>query len=173
MNILPNINSFGIILDGSDQQGKTIFAQKLAIILNKKYIHYDKPDMLVDYYYEYTRFLKPYERYIFDRNYLSEIVYGNLFRKQSGVTKEIQEKIEKEYNKQNYIFVLCNRKDFSITSIEDREELYTKKQIILVKDTFLKYYETVSLPKIIVDPFENNKAIIEVINKCIEVSYNE
>jgi len=159
---MKSITDIGIILDGSDQQGKSLFAEKLKKVFNHKIIHYDRPIGVNDYYFEYTQYLNNNEKFIFDRNYLSEIVYGNLFRGKSGVTPEIQTKIEEEYNRQDYIFILCNRRNFD--NIQSRDEMYSNDEIIKAKLEFLKAFETIKMFKAIVDPFENEKAINEVID---------
>ena len=144
----------GIIVEGADQMGKSTFCEKLSKKLKMQVIHYDPPKPGINFFNEYTRHLaytnKPI---IFDRNYMSELVYGPLFRGASGVTPEIKRRIENVYDINDYCLILLNRKNFVW---EDREEMYTEDQMKYVRESFIKVYDTLSITKTIIDAWDDD-----------------
>jgi len=144
------------IIEGTEQQGKTTLAQKLVKEFGYSYKHFGVPVEGFDPIKEYTSFIDGTNR-IIDRGYLSEIVYGNLFRGKSSIDTIIQEKIESTLQENNYILLLCNRNKFTDNDILDRDEAYGLDKIIKIKDEFLKEYKKVSCPKIIIDPFDDKQ----------------
>ena len=99
------MNRGGIIIEGPDQFGKSTLCEKLHDKLNLQVIHYKPPKAGTDQFEYYTKFLRNTGPYIFDRNYISELVYGPLFRSVSAINKELQTIIEREFKKQNYFVV--------------------------------------------------------------------
>jgi thymidylate kinase len=144
----------GIIVEGADQMGKTTFCDKLSKELNMGIIHYAPPKPGINFYNEYTKHIISATRPIlFDRNYVSEMVYGPLFRGSSGVTPEIKRQIEDVYNNRNYCLILLNRKNYVW---ENRPELYTEEQNKLVIANFLKVFSTLKITKLLIDAFDSD-----------------
>ena len=151
----------GIIVEGADQMGKTTFCSNLAKELNMGVIHYAPPKPGTDFFHEYTQHVIGSTRpIIFDRNYMSEMVYGPLFRGASGVTPEIKKRIEDVYNQRNYCLILLNRKEYKW---ENRPEMYTQEQNDQVIHAFLKVFNTIKLTKLLIDAFDSD-AIERAVN---------
>lgn len=142
----------GIIVEGCDQQGKTTFCALLQKKLGYGIYHFNAPGPYTDFSKEYTELLK-YDDFIFDRSYLSEMVYGPLFRGKSGITPELQRQIECEFIQRGYIMVYLKRKNFMP---ETRAEMYKNDEIMRAYHAYDKAYETVSMPKITVDAFDDD-----------------
>jgi len=142
----------GIIVEGADQMGKTTFCDKLSKELNMGVIHYSPPKPGVNFYQEYTKHVIGTSRPIlFDRNYMSEMVYGPLFRGASGVTPDIKKQIESVYNDRNYCLILLNRKNYKW---ENRPEMYTEEQNQNVIHSFLSVFNTINMTKLLIDAFD-------------------
>lgn len=144
----------GFIIEGADQQGKSYVCRKLNEALNYRIHHFSRPSDDTDFMFEYTM---PVEQFdvpmIFDRSYVSEIVYGNIFRGGSKVTPEIKEYIEKYFNERNYVMVYLKRKNYKWI---DREEMYTEKDNLTVMSMYDDVFPTITIPKIQVDSFDAN-----------------
>jgi len=156
----------GIILEGADQSGKSTLAEKISKLTGHNVIHYDPPQDVTDFYTEYTKFLLPGNKAIVDRNYMSEMVYGKMIRNGSGVTELIKKQIETSLYNQNYVLVLCHRKDFGEWNFDTRKELFNRSQIMEVRSEYLLQFNNIALPKITIDPFEND-CIWDIIELCI------
>lgn len=161
-NFIKNISSVGIILDGADQSGKSTLAERLGKLIQTNYYHYDPPKNVHDWVKEYTKFLK-YEtkdaKVLVDRCYLSEMVYGPIFRTHSGVDSVAKMEIENILQERKYIYVLCHREDFGEHNFDYRNELYDFEGIMKARDSFVNEFEKVNLPKIRVNPFDGDDAI--------------
>ena len=145
----------GIIFEGADQQGKTTLAKKVQEKVNMPIMHFGIPDKHTDFSNEYIKDIpkNDFQPIIFDRSYVSEIVYGNIFRGGTGITNKIKAHIEDFLNNCGYILVLCKRKNYKW---EERDEDYTESDNIKVMNSYDEVFETVKLPKIIVDPFDSD-----------------
>ncbi len=145
----------GLVLDGADQQGKSTLAEKIQEKVNMPILHFSIPDENTNFETEYIKDIAKHNEQpiIFDRSYVSEMVYGDIFRGGSKVTPEIKKYVETILNGHNYIFVLCKRKNYQW---KDRDEDYTKDDNVKVMEKYDEVYDSINLPKIIVDPFDND-----------------
>ena len=163
--LIDAMQNIGIILEGADQSGKSTLAQKLSDLTGHSVLHFDPPKKgTTDFYAEYTNFLNMGGRPIVDRNYMSEMVYGKLFRGGSGVTDIVKKQIETTLWNQNYVLVLCHRRNFNF---EERKEMYDQSQIMEVRKEFLDQFEDIALPKIVVDPFSWPKCLWQITDLCL------
>ena len=153
----------GVILAGHDQSGKTTLAHRLCKMTGNGYIHYDPPQTVESWFDEYTKDIKD-KATIIDRSYVCEMVYGPILRNENNITFEIQKQIEDFFNSKGYIFILCHRTNFSIKEFEDRKELCDFETILKIREKYLEVYETITLPKIIVDSFATPFAIMNIIS---------
>lgn len=119
-------NKGGIIVEGPDQFGKSTLCKKLQKKLNMPLIHYKPPKPGTPQFMYYTHLLDgPDGPYIFDRNYVSELVYGPLFRVESAINAGELKSIENKFELANYFIVLLERKNYEW---EARDEMYSKDQ---------------------------------------------
>ena len=148
-----------IICEGCDQQGKTTFAAKLAKWMgeilgrNVEVIHFVKSSSLdqVGYYTEPLR--RSDGPFVIDRNYVSELVYGPMFRGKSAIDPGAKAAIEKAYGDANAFVAVLKRKNYQW---EDREEMYTKDDNLKVIDAFDAVYDTIGLDKMKIDAFDDD-----------------
>ena len=117
-------------------------------------MHFSRPNMDTDFYTEYTSptwiSKKPL---IFDRSYVSEMVYGDLFRNGTGVTADTKKYIEQHMLEYNYIMVYLKRKKYKWI---DREEMYTESDNLKVIEKYDTVFPKVKIPKMRVDSFDKN-----------------
>ena len=157
------MGNVGVICCGADGQAKSTLAKELGIRLGERVIHYDPPRPgTTDFFEEYTRHLDRGDRPVFDRNYLSETVYGPLFRGVSGVTLEIQKRIEREYARRGYCLVLCDSDDYCKYIKPGRKEMYDAEGIERARQGFKAAFATVELPKLIVNAFDQDQALTAI-----------
>jgi len=143
----------GIIIEGADQSGKSELAKKLATEFGLCTIHYGPPKNVKNYMFEYIWPLFLVDRkFIIDRSYLSEIVYGRLFRNTNKLI-DIRKEIEAVFESGSYGMILCHREKFNQFNMVDRDELFDYEQILKVRTEFLKEFPLVEIPKIKFDPF--------------------
>ena len=159
---LKILKETGIILAGHDQSGKTTLAHSLCKMTGNGYIHNDPPQNIDSWFDEYTKNIKEHPM-IIDRSYMCEMVYGPILRNENNITFEIQKEIEDFFNKKGYIFILCHRTNFNKENFENRKELCNFETILKIRDKYLEIYETITLPKIIVNPFSTPFAIMDII----------
>ena len=121
----------GLILEGADQQGKSVLSKKVQEKVNMPIVHFSAPDENTNFETEYIKDIAKYDEQpiIFDRSYVSEIVYGEVFRGGSGITSQLKKHIEEVLNAYGYVFVLCKRKNYKW---EDRDEMYKEEDNIKV-----------------------------------------
>lgn len=95
-----------VIFEGPDGSGKTTLAREVADKTGATYIHAQAPERhpLV----EYTAPLDPNEDYVLDRWHWGEMVYGPLFRGESGLTTEQFWAVEQYLDDLGAVVVLCN-----------------------------------------------------------------
>lgn len=147
-----------IVLEGSDQSGKTTFAAKLAKWMSEilgreiKTMHFVKSDYYEQVQYYTTPLLKE-GPFVIDRNYVSELVYGPLFRGKSAIDESAKAAIEKAYSDANAFVVLLKRENYKW---EDRDEMYTKDDNIKVIKAFDDIYDSLNIDKMKVDAFNED-----------------
>lgn len=153
----------GIIIEGAEQTGKSTLCRQLATKLGFELVHMHKDygyvDGVFDYYsgYFYDIDRRP-GNYVYDRSYVSELVYGSLF-KRDNIDAQLQGKIERRFAELGYVFVLCHWDGDWI----DREETVTQEQNRVVAATYDRVFETVSLPKLRLCPRRETDAIDRVV----------
>jgi thymidylate kinase len=144
----------GIIVEGPENCGKSTFCKKLQPLTGLDYIHmtrdYGFKDGKFDYIEGYFLDMQGSSNgVIFDRYYLSELVYGKL-RNICNISKRAQELIELRLNDLKYFLVLLDTD--AIRWKEDREHDISFDENLNVRKSFLEAYKSVSLIKMIVDP---------------------
>lgn len=152
----------GIILEGADQSGKSYVAQLLCDRLGFTYHHFTAPEGTPDFRLEYIQpILQNDQPYVFDRSYVSEMVYGAVHRGGSGITPEIKEYIEEFLNARHYILVYMEREPGR--DWVEREEMYSKKSNKDVIDEYERIYPTIGIPKMRANSYDP-----DVIDKIVE-----
>ena len=144
----------GIIVEGAEQQGKSTFCERLNKALGLEVIHMHKGYGFVDgrfdyfsgYFYDIDRRPGPF---IYDRSYISELVYGRLFNR-NNITPEIQARIEHRFKELGYFAVVL---ELNRPWIE-REETVTREQNERVKELYLEVYPTLLIDKFVIKPDE-------------------
>lgn len=146
----------GIIFEGADQSGKSTLCKKLQELTDMPIMHFGIPKPGTDLDVEYIKDIpeNDYNPIIFDRSYLSELVYGELFRGGTKITQKGKQKIEEFLRSCGYVMVLCRRKNYEW---KDRpEEDYTESDNAKVIKKYDELFEEVNIPKIVVDPFDSD-----------------
>ena len=142
----------GIIVEGAEQQGKSTFCERLNKVLGAELIHMHKGYGFVDgrfdyvsgYFYDIDRRTGPF---IYDRSYISELVYGRLFNR-NNITSEIQSRIELRFKELDYFAVILELNRPWI----DREETVTQEQNEKVKGLYREVYPTLLIDKFVIKP---------------------
>ena len=118
----------GIIVEGAEQQGKSTICRLLNERLNIPIIHMNKNygfiDGKFDYVESYFVSINGTNQIIFDRHYLSEIVYGKYFNR-NNITETMRKEIELRLNNSGYMIVLLSRPGYEWI---DRDEMVDKQQ---------------------------------------------
>lgn len=98
-----------IILDGLDKCGKSTLARKLASKYKAKLIHVSAPKTTTPFneYVSLINSLDPNSSYVFDRLYLGECAYGEVYRKKNGLTAVQQYYLELMLLKFNPMLIYC------------------------------------------------------------------
>jgi hypothetical protein len=149
----------GIIVEGAEQSGKSTLSRHLADTLGFELVHYGPAPIDFDYYSGYFRDIESRPGgYIYDRSYVSELVYGSLFRR-NNIDAQLQQKIERRFSELGYVFVLCHWDGDWI----DREETVTQDQNRTVAATYDRVFESISLPKLRLCPRRDPRSIDMVI----------
>ena len=146
------MNEGGIIIEGAEQQGKSTFCDKLIKRLGIEAVHMHKNygfvngkfDYSTGYFYDIDRRSGPF---IYDRSYVSELVYGKLFQR-NNITPEIQANIEKRFIKLGYFLVVLELNQPWII----REETVTKEQNEKIKMIYREIYPTLTIDKFLINP---------------------
>ena len=146
-----------IILCGSDQAGKSYVADLLHKEFGYPVYHFSAPKPGADFRLEYIQpMLETEEPFIFDRSYVSEIVYGDLFRGGSGVTPEIQKYIENFLNSRNCILVYMRRNDEDYKWIDREGEMYGEDKNLLIRAKYDEVINTIKIPHITADSYDSD-----------------
>ena len=121
--------------------------------------HFSRPGPDTDFRMEYIQpILSSDSPIIFDRSYVSELVYGNIFRGGSGITPDIKAYVEGFLRANNCILVYLKRGDYKWI---DREEMYTENDNLKIMEEYDRIYPMLDIPKIQTDSFDPNS--IEII----------
>jgi hypothetical protein len=146
------VKTGGIIVEGAEQQGKSTFCQRLSQTLGIEVIHMHKGYGFVDGKFDYTSgYFYDIDRrpgpFIYDRSYISELVYGRLFNR-NNITREIQDRVETRFNELGYFAVLLELNNPWI----EREETVTREQNEQVKVLYRDVYEGLKIDKFFIKP---------------------
>lgn len=154
----------GIIIEGGEQQFKTSFCLELSKRLNLPIVHYTRNygsnnegefDYANGYFIDIDRYKTGI---IFDRNYVSELVYGKYFNR-NNITNDIKNKIESEFNKLNYFLVLLQREQFNWIN---RDEYISEKQNYKIIELYNEVFNLLKIEKYKIDP-SNFASSIELV----------
>ena len=151
-----------IIIEGCDQTRKSSICKKLSEALDFQVIHHGKTSNQVAEEYDYLNGYfqeieeNPGKSFIFDRSYVSEIVYGQVIRGFSRISPELQQQIEDRFANLGCLFVLLDKQDDSENSWIERPEYIKKEQNQQIKEKYREIYETITLDKMMVDPLQEN-----------------
>jgi hypothetical protein len=152
----------GIIIEGAEQQGKSTFCKKLQERLGIEVIHFGPPQKDFDYFSGY--FVDIDKRpgpFLFDRSYVSELAYGQVFNRKN-ITHDIQNKIENKFNELGYFLVLL---ELNLPWI-NRDETVSREQNEKVKLAYKDVFSTIQLDKWTLRPDENSlEFVIKEFNK--------
>ena len=142
-----------ICIEGADQSGKTVLCNKLSELLGFPIQHFTKPTPGTDLVIEYTEPVLLNGPLILDRSYVSELVYGDIFRGGSGISANSKDLIESILNDNNCILVYLKRENYVW---EDREEMYTKSDNDKVIVKYDEVFPRIGIPKMQIDAFNPN-----------------
>ena len=141
----------GIIIEGADQQFKSSICEKLSEATGMPIIHYGLAHDGYDYCEGYFRDIDKYKTgLIFDRSYMSELVYGPVMRNSCNITPEKKKKIEDRFNKLGYFLVVLERHDPKWVS--DREEYVPEDISNKIIEKYREVYLDINIEKYFLDP---------------------
>lgn len=154
----------GIIIEGSDQTGKSTIVKKLSEKLGLPIIHHKRStdEANFDYFNGYFQEIdsgKYKTGLIFDRSYLSEVVYGTVKRGGSHIDYVLQTRIEEKFSDLGYFLVILLRDE---ERWEDRPEYVTKEENQEIEKFYID--EAMSgfrLPSLVIHPHTDIKKIID------------
>lgn len=159
-----------VCLEGSDQSGKSYVAELLHKEFGYPIHHFSAPKPDTDFRLEYIEpMLKSDKPFIFDRSYVSEIVYGDLYRGGSGVTPDVKEYIEHFLNLRNCVLVYLKRPDEKYKWIEREGEMYGEEKNAQIRAKYDEVIKTVGIPYIVADSYDSD--LLDKI-KQLYYSYN-
>lgn len=131
-----------VILEGIDKTGKSTLARKLVKELDGYYVKFSQPNG--DPYQEYMGFLrsaKKHVNYVLDRFCYGELVYGPMYRNESGITVDQLNFIELLMMQFNPIVVYCETSKETISrNFQDQDEEFTDSEDI---EHIIKLYKNV------------------------------
>jgi thymidylate kinase len=146
-----------IILEGSDQQGKTTLANYLREQLGWEINHFGKPKENFNFFIDYIT--KP--NVISDRNFLSEIVYSKINNKECRI-KDV-DLLQNALIGYGTILIMLDRgAEFKFD--KKRHEDYSKKDIEKAIEIYREEFTKLKMTKFIINPncncYESNVDII-------------
>jgi len=120
-----------VIIEGCDATGKSTLAQRY-VNEGYEYFHFSTPEEGEDTYRTYMTFLSnidPDKKYVLDRFHLGEMVYGEVYRKGPGLSKEQFRNINLKISKFNHLLIVATHyPDVIKRHFETRGEDYTKNE---------------------------------------------
>lgn len=138
----------GIIVEGAEQQGKSTFCNRLKDALGIEVIHMDKASPNFDYFSGYFEDIERLKcPIIYDRSYISELVYGRYFGR-NNINTELKDRIESKFKDLGYFIVLLELNRPWV----DREEMITREQNENIKSLYREIYHSLDLDKFIIKP---------------------
>lgn len=136
-----------IIVEGADQQGKTQICLTLSEITGWPIVHYGPPSQDFDFHDDY---ITPFFT-ISDRNFISEMCYSKL---KGNVSRVVRPEDLLEELAPSTLFILADREDDYV--FHDRDELYSKDQILKVREIYRDFWEIFPARKIKINPTTEN-----------------
>lgn len=146
-----------IIVEGSDQQGKSTMCKYLNEKLGWNVIHFGKPPLDFNFHSDYITDVNT----ISDRNFLSEIVYSN-FRGNSHRVVELKN-LQDKMLVLDYLLILVDREDQFV--FENREEDFSASQISKAIDIYRTEFENITFNKVRINPHTDMHLIDKLINE--------
>ena len=112
-----------IIIEGFDNTGKTTLAKELARILGYQYVSGGGPEVGT-YKGALERLKKDMPNKVQDRTWISEIIYGTVIRKHSGINAA-EEKQMIKFHLENNIFLIYAKRPLKriMETISSREQM--------------------------------------------------
>lgn len=139
-------------MEGGDQAGKSFVCDVLKDRLGYPVHHFSAPTEKTDFRLEYVQpIIQSDTPIIFDRSYMSEMVYGPIARGVSGITPEIKKYVEDVLRSYNYVLVYLRNENWKYV---DREgEMYTQEIIKKTREEYENVYREIGIPKMKDDSF--------------------
>lgn len=144
-DILQQIGTFNrngkkIIICGVDASGKSTIAESFEIETNCQAQHYCKPSRNFGYYKNYMLNLNNDSDIVFDRFFISEIVYSNVFKRECKLTKKQIDNLFKRCKNigAKFIFLIAKDKN-QIDLICNRlksEDIEIKKYVDVINEKY-------------------------------------
>lgn len=144
-----------IFIEGVDRTGKTTLANKLAEAFDLDYTHCSKPKT-DNPFIEYSDTIDSIQKNsVFDRGYLGEFVYANLWRGGCNITAKQFEELDLACHfKFQYVILIHATAPIEVIKercIKDGEDLLKLEDIKKCSDLFQEIVDRCSLPKIVYD----------------------
>lgn len=139
----------GFIVEGADQQGKTTVIE--TFFKDRKVAKFGVPDKDFDFLYGY---IIPYSNEwctVYDRSFLSEIVYSRVLGREVRV-KHLDRLLE-YFNKAGFVFIFLEMKDFVW---QDREEVYDAELNVKFLAEYRRLFEEIECEKYFLDPKDSS-----------------
>ena len=159
----------GVIIDGADQMGKSTVAERLLGLMSEvtkvKTIHYGRNKTTMSEIDYYTQPLSDDYPYIIDRNYVSEMVYGPIYRGGSMINDNDMREIERRFTFANYFVVLINRTGYEW---EDRPEEYDKDGNDRVIEAYKDIYAKIGMDKMLISTSNPVDMVGDIVDYWIE-----
>ena len=153
-----------IIVEGSDQQGKTTLVHELIKRLNWTAVHFGKPPEDFNFFTDYIT----ESSVISDRNFLSEIVYSRVAKRDCKIHNvDLLQKALKDYGT---ILILCDRGE-SFVFDKTRHEDYTQFQIAQATSYYREEFAKLKIKKYIYNPnCLGHESVLDMIIDLINAS---
>jgi thymidylate kinase len=161
-----------IWIEGTDNTGKTTLAKELAQAFNLDYTHCAKPKT-DNPFIEYSDMIDAIDRNsVFDRGYLGEFVYSNLWRGGCKITSKQFEELDLACHlKFQYVILIHATAPIELIRqrcIKEKEDLLQLDQIEKCSALFQEIVGRCSLPKIVYDSSSQTpQDIVHQIRKMI------
>lgn len=148
----------GFIIEGADQQGKTTLVD--TFFKDHKATRFKAPEKDFDFYYGYTDpFIKD-GCVIYDRSFISELVYSRVLGREIRVT-QLSDLID-FFNINNFIFIFLQRSNYKWN---DREEMFGKELNEKFILEYRKVFSEIQCEKYFIDPCNVND--MDIINNLV------
>ena len=134
-----------IIVEGADQQGKSELCKQLANLTGFKIVHYGMPPQGFDFHEDYIL----EDGIIYDRNFLSEVVYARIRRQPCRVKR--LEALQHRMIANMTLLILCDRGSY-FNFDDSRHEEYKEVQIEMAMNLYRRNYANLIMSKMKFNP---------------------